>query len=182
MTAPNQNERTNWQERIVSDPAVLGGAPTIRGTGIAVALVEQLLRRGYTPDFITGKYLDITEEDVAACRSYGAMLEQQRREEVARKIQKRTPERVADWRERIVCDPAILVGKPTIKGTRISVELITDFLERGSTVDFLLRNYPHIRHEDIDACVKYKATGVSLSRMSWAEYDAWRAREELHKS
>ena len=36
-----------------------------------------------------------------------------------------------NWQDRIVKDPQILAGKPVIKGTRISVELITDFLEGG---------------------------------------------------
>lgn len=49
-----------------------------------------------------------------------------------------------NWRDRIVCDPEILVGKPTIKGTRISVELILDFLASGWSLDDLLTNYPHI--------------------------------------
>ena len=182
MTAQKQDEGNEWQERIMCDPAVLGGEPTIRGTGIAVALVDQLLRRGYTVDAITGKYLHITEEDVEACRSYGAILEQQHREEVARKIQKRTPERVADWRERIECVPGRLGGKPVIVNTRISVELITDFLEGGTTVEYLLTNYPHIRAEDIDACVKYKATGAKLSNFTWADLNALMDADELHKS
>ncbi len=182
MTAPNQIEGPDWQDRIVCDPAILGGQPTIKGTGIAVALVNQLLGRGNTVDTIIGNYLHITEEDVEACRRYWEMLEQQRREETDRTIEKRTPGRVADWRERIVCDPRILVGKPTIKGTRISVELVTDRLRGGWTVSQILDSYPHIRAEDVDACVKYKATGASLSRMSWDEYDARMANVEPLKS
>jgi len=182
MGAVQHDEGTNWQDRIVSDPAVLAGQPIVRDTGIAAALVDQLLRRGYTPNAITTKYLHITEEDVEACRRYGEMLEQQRREEMARTIVKRTPAKVADWRDRIVCDPRILVGKPTIKGTRISVELVTDRLAGGWTVADVLDEYSHLRAEDIDACVKYKATGASLSRMSWDEYDARMANAEPAQS
>ena len=182
MTALNQNEGTDWQDRIVSDPSVLGGEPTIRGTGIAVALVNQLLGRGNTVDTIIGKYLHITEEDVEACRRYGERLERQRLEEMSRKIEKRTPEKVADWRERIECVPGRLGGKPVIVNTRISVELITDFLAGGTTVEYLLNNYPHIRAEDIDACVKYKATGAKLSNFTWADLNALMDADELHKS
>ena len=178
MSAAQHDEGTDWRDRIVSDPATLNGEPTIKGTGISVALVNQLLRLGYTVDTIIGRYLHITEEDVAACRRYGEMLEQQRREEMARTIEKATPAKVADWRDRIVCDPRILVGKPTIKGTRISVEQVTNDLKRGMTVPEILDDYPHLRAEDIDACVKYKATGASLSRMSWDEYDARMANIE----
>ena len=182
MTTARHDEGTDWEDRIVRDPAVLGGTPIIKGTGISVALVGQLLRWGYSVDAITGKYLHITSEDVDACRRYGEIVEKGRREEMDATIEKRTPEKVADWRDRIVSDPRILVGKPTIKGTRISVELVTNALKRGTTVPEILESYPHIRSEDVDACMKYKATGASLSRMSWDEYDAWRTGEETSKS
>lgn len=182
MSAAQHDEGTDWQDRIARDPAALNGEPTIRGTGISVALVNRLLRQGYTVDAIVGRYLHVTEEDVAACQRYGDTLEKRLREETARKTVKRTPEKVADWRDRIVCDPRILVGKPTIKGTRISVELVTDRLAGGWTVSQILHDYSHIRAEDIDACVKYKATGASLSRMSWDEYDARMANAEPAQS
>ncbi len=79
-----------------------------------------------------------------------------------------------DWRDRIVKDPRILAGKPVIKGTRISVELITDFLDYNNWSEAdLLRNYPHITLEDIDACRRYKATGAKLSNFTWADLNAW---------
>ena len=79
-----------------------------------------------------------------------------------------------DWQDRIVKNPQILAGKPVIKGTRISVELITDFLEGGVwTKADLLKSYPHITLEDIDACVRYKATGAKLSNFTWADLNAW---------
>jgi uncharacterized protein (DUF433 family) len=45
--------------------------------------------------------------------------------------------------ERIVSDPDIMMGKPTIKGTRITVELILEKLGQGMTVAELLEAYPH---------------------------------------
>ncbi len=182
MTAAQRNERTDWQDRIVCDPAALNGAPVIRGTGISVELVNQLLGRGNTVDTIINRYLQITEEDVEACRRYREMVEKQRRQEMDRTIEKRTPEKVADWRDRIECVPGRLGGKPVIVNTRISVELITDYLEGGTTVDFLLCNYPHIRAEDIDACVKYKATGAKLSNFTWADLNALMDADELPTS
>ena len=172
MSASQHDEGTDWQDRIVRDPAVLNGEPIIRGTGIAVALVNQLLRRGFTVDVIIGRYLHITEEDVAACRRYMDAEEERSLADLTVKTEKATPEKVADWRDRIVCDPRILVGKPTIKGTRISVELVTDRLAGGWTVADVLDEYSHLRAEDIDACVKYKATGAKLSNVSWADIDA----------
>lgn len=44
-----------------------------------------------------------------------------------------------DWRERITVDPQILVGKPIIKGTRISVEFVIDLLARGWTPEQILK-------------------------------------------
>ncbi len=60
-----------------------------------------------------------------------------------------------DWKERIVIDPGILVGKPVIKGTRLAVEFIIDLLAQGWTEKDILRNYPGITREDIQACLSY---------------------------
>ena len=49
-----------------------------------------------------------------------------------------------DWRERIIVDPNILVGKPVIKGTRIPVELIIDLLARGYSKEQIMQQYDHI--------------------------------------
>ena len=79
-----------------------------------------------------------------------------------------------NWQDRIVKDPRILAGKPVIKGTRISVELITDFLDYHNwTEDEVLEEYSHITREDIDACRRYKATGAKLSNFTWADLNAW---------
>lgn len=68
-----------------------------------------------------------------------------------------------DWRDRIVIDPAILVGKPVIKGTRIAVEFVIDLLAQGWGEQEILRNYPGLTHEDILACLKY----AGESRSDW---------------
>jgi uncharacterized protein (DUF433 family) len=60
-----------------------------------------------------------------------------------------------DWRERIVVDPSILVGKPVVRGTRISVEFVIDLLARGWTTDQILGEYDHLRFEDVQACLSY---------------------------
>lgn len=62
-----------------------------------------------------------------------------------------------DWHNRIVYDPEILVGKPVIKGTRISVELILGWLANGWTFEQLLESYPHITREDILAALSFAA-------------------------
>jgi len=59
------------------------------------------------------------------------------------------------WQERIAIDPAILVGKPVIKGTRLSVEFVIDLLAAGCTQEQILANYPNLTPEDIRACLAH---------------------------
>ncbi len=56
---------------------------------------------------------------------------------------------------RITRDPKILVGKPVIKGTRISVEFILELLAAHWSEAEILENYPHITREDISASLAY---------------------------
>ena len=60
-----------------------------------------------------------------------------------------------DWRERIVVDPKVLVGKPVIRGTRLAVEFIVGLLGQGWSIEEVLENYPGITREDIQACLAY---------------------------
>ncbi len=61
---------------------------------------------------------------------------------------------MSDW---IVVDPEILGGKPCVKGTRISVELILELLASGATRDEILRAYPQIPPEGLTAALQYAA-------------------------
>lgn len=56
-----------------------------------------------------------------------------------------------NWSDRIVTDPAVLVDKPTIKGTRLSVDFILERLADGWTEREILENYPRLTPEDIRA-------------------------------
>jgi uncharacterized protein (DUF433 family) len=64
---------------------------------------------------------------------------------------------MADWRDHITADPDILVGKPIIQGTRISVELILGRLANGWSFEQILESYPHITREDILAALAFAA-------------------------
>jgi uncharacterized protein (DUF433 family) len=57
--------------------------------------------------------------------------------------------------ERITINPDVLVGKPVIKGTRLSVEFIVGLMAQGWSESEILRNYPGITLEDIRACLAY---------------------------
>ena len=48
-----------------------------------------------------------------------------------------------------------MVGKPIIKGTRITVELILGLLAQGQTIKQILENYPHLNKQDIYAAIEY---------------------------
>ena len=56
---------------------------------------------------------------------------------------------------RITLDPAVLTGKPVIKGTRLAVDFIIGLLAEGWTEADILQNYPRISREDIAACLAY---------------------------
>jgi uncharacterized protein (DUF433 family) len=62
---------------------------------------------------------------------------------------------VIDWREHIAVDPAVLVGKPVVRGTRLAVEFILGLVAEGWGFDDLLENYPGPTVADIRACVAY---------------------------
>ena len=70
-----------------------------------------------------------------------------------------------DWRDRIVVDPEILVGKPVVKGTRLAVEFIIDLLAQGWTEMEILRNYPGVTQEDIRACLLYASTVLKAEKV-----------------
>jgi uncharacterized protein (DUF433 family) len=59
--------------------------------------------------------------------------------------------------ERIAIDPEVCGGKPCIKGTRIWVSLVLDFLADGVREEDLLADYPQLAHEDILAAIAYGA-------------------------
>jgi uncharacterized protein (DUF433 family) len=63
--------------------------------------------------------------------------------------------------QRIVADPRVLVGKPAIKGTRLSVDFILNLLAHGSTVEEILGEYEGLAREDILACLLFASRSLS---------------------
>lgn len=70
---------------------------------------------------------------------------------------------------RITRDPTVMLGKPCIKGTRITVELVLKWLAAGRTTAELLEAYPHISSEDVEEALSYAADVVNISRPAAAE-------------
>ncbi|RMG64491.1 MAG: DUF433 domain-containing protein [Calditrichaeota bacterium] len=61
------------------------------------------------------------------------------------------------WREWIVSNPSVMMGKPVIVGTRITVELILEKLAAGETIEDLLEAHPRLTREAIQAALAFAA-------------------------
>ncbi len=59
--------------------------------------------------------------------------------------------------ERIVLDPKIMLGKPVIKGTRLTVEIIVEKIAYGETVEDIKKDYPFLKKDDIRVALLYAA-------------------------
>jgi uncharacterized protein (DUF433 family) len=68
--------------------------------------------------------------------------------------------------ERIVIDPVVLIGKPIIRGTRLSVEFIMDLLAQRWTDSDILENYPGLTLDDIVACLEYASAVLHSESLS----------------
>lgn len=68
--------------------------------------------------------------------------------------------------KRISVDPNVCFGKPCIRGTRIWVSLILDFLASGMTIEEILAEYPDLQREDIYAATAY---GAEMSRERYVD-------------
>jgi len=66
----------------------------------------------------------------------------------------------------IESNPKIMVGKPVIRGTRITVEFILDKLAAGETVEQILEDYPHLTREGIRAALEFAAESVRFDHVT----------------
>ncbi len=70
-----------------------------------------------------------------------------------------------DWREYIEQKPEVMLGKPVIKGTRLTVEFILDRLGQGWAESELLKSFPQLRVEHIRAVQAFAAAYLSLDQI-----------------
>jgi len=66
-----------------------------------------------------------------------------------------------DYRERITSDYKVMLGKPVIKGTRITVEHVLKKLAEGATREDILKMYPHLKEADVTAVLNYASEVIS---------------------
>jgi len=64
--------------------------------------------------------------------------------------------------QRITIKPDVCNGKPTVRGMRITVETILQFLSAGDTIESILEAYPFLKKEDIQACIAFALKNLSF--------------------
>ena len=74
--------------------------------------------------------------------------------------------------DRIVSDPAVLAGKPHIRGTRISIEVILEWIASGGTTAEIVHTYPHLTPADVEQAVRYAARFLENEVVLTAEIGA----------
>lgn len=77
-----------------------------------------------------------------------------------------------NWQDHIEQRPDIMMGKPVIKGTRLTVELILERLGNGAPIEDLLDSYPQLRREHIQAAQAYAAAYLAFDRSVWEDSPA----------
>jgi uncharacterized protein (DUF433 family) len=70
-----------------------------------------------------------------------------------------------DYHDRIVIDPQIRFGKPTVRGTRITVGDVLSYLAGGMSEEAILADFPSLKGEDVRACLAYAA---ERERILWS--------------
>jgi len=70
-----------------------------------------------------------------------------------------------NWRNFIETNPAIMYGKPVIKGTRIPVDLIFEKMSFGRSIDELLNSYPNLSKEAILACLSFASETLKSQKV-----------------
>ena len=65
---------------------------------------------------------------------------------------------------RIVADPAVMAGAPTVRGTRVTVSAILGQLGAGRTVEDVLADYPSLTRDDVYAALRFAAESIAVER------------------
>lgn len=71
----------------------------------------------------------------------------------------------ASFWDRIEINPQVMLGKPVIRGTRITVEIILKKLAQDIAIDEILADYPRLTREDIQAAIAYAASALSTDEV-----------------
>lgn len=74
--------------------------------------------------------------------------------------------------QRIIINPKVMVGKPVIQGTRLTVEYVLNLLAHGATVEEILEEYPGLTQEDIRACILFATKSLENTTFMPLEVEA----------
>ncbi len=77
-----------------------------------------------------------------------------------------------NWQDHIEQRPEVMMGKPVIRGTRLTVELILERLGNGAPVEDLLESYPQLHREDTQAAQAYAAAYLAFDKTTWEDVSA----------
>ena len=69
-----------------------------------------------------------------------------------------------DWRERITLDPKVRSGQPTIRGMRVTVKDVLEFLAGGMTIKEIVRDFPYIEEADVLAVLAFAAENLEVAK------------------
>ena len=67
--------------------------------------------------------------------------------------------------DRITVNPTVMIGKPTVRGTRLTVELLLNAMAAGRTFDELHKDYPFLEPDDLKACLLYASSLVAEEKI-----------------
>jgi uncharacterized protein (DUF433 family) len=80
-------------------------------------------------------------------------------------IPSREDEKLASLPDRIDIDPRVMLGKPVIRGTRITVEILLEKLAAGATIQEIVADYPDLEREDVLAALAYARQAVGTEEL-----------------
>jgi uncharacterized protein (DUF433 family) len=159
----------DWRERIVIDPAVLSGKPSVKDTRLSVELILGWLAKGWTVDSLLDSYPRLARDDVLSALTFSADA-MRRDPRVASRLAApsgttmaqdfpgradHAPAANTGWRERIVATPDTLSGRPRIAGTRIGVDFVLDLFGSGWPAIRVVEEYPHLKPNDLTAALAF---------------------------
>lgn len=150
----------DYRERIVVDPMLQFGKPTIRGTRITVAKVLNLLAHGASWDQIVADFPVLSKDDIQAAMLYAGIVLGDWQDLLAEDWEldiSEDPE-VDQLLARVSTNPEMLGGQPAVTNTRIPVTLILNLIRNGYSFDRIVEAYPDLTAIDIRAALAYAET------------------------
>jgi uncharacterized protein (DUF433 family) len=127
-----------------------GSVPFISGTQMKIVeLVEQSLAYDWSPEESQSNHPFLKMGQIHSALAYYW----DHKDELDLEIERRL--RNSDLRVRITINPEVCNGKPTIRGKRIAVQTLLELLSAGESREEILRQYPSLEPEDVDACLAF---------------------------